>query len=634
MIKRLSGAFLAAVTLLGLLLPGVPALAHSTLEDTYPETDAALTENPETLEFWFRDPVSVHAESVRLVNGLGEPLPVSPAEIDPADATHIVSRVPGDLPPGTYTAIVNVIAPDGYVVEEELKFRVTAPKQADAPAPAEELKLLRYSPDDGDITTGSPETLEFWFNQPATLTAVGVFDDQQQPFFTTDPVVDPNDSTHLTVEFTEPLHAGTYQVTWYARPADPDALQPDTLDVFYFAVDEFTPITQGSGTAVEQLDLFESAGIKQIGYWLWFTGMAALFGVLFFNAVILPGHRFARWRRVSLGLWVLAAAGVAIVLLTMQADLGNLSARQFLSLKFVWVPLVQLALLALALFTGRAGAVLGGVAIVLTPLVTGHSAYPQYGGVWSIAASSLHLLAVAGWIGGLLALILLPRKQEMSDVLLAALPRYSNWALGSLVLITATGIYMTFAFVPSFSAASFLESEWGKTVMIKLAVTILIAIVGFLQRRTIKRLSAQAVHIVATRGKAEVVYGIIALLAASLLVVSTPKAAEQGLYPVVATAAGLELHAELTPLEAGLNVLTLTFDGQEVTDAEVVLSMPPRYEVGYDAFHTGANEFKVTGNLLHAAGTMDMTVIAVTADGEETTFPFRVVVPGEMRFNE
>ncbi|WP_077589127.1 copper resistance CopC/CopD family protein [Planococcus lenghuensis] len=624
-----------AIISMYVLLPAMVGLAHSDLVKTYPIVNEELTGSPETLEFWFRDPVVAYPGSIRLVNSEGKIIDLKDTKTDPENRGHVISEIPSELTPGAYTATANVIALDGFVIEEVIQFRVVeAASQPTASAESQEVKLLRYSPADGETTEGSPGQLEFWFNQPVTLTAVGVFGHHQEAISTAEPVIDSADPNHITVELTEEALPGTYQVTWYARPANPEGFAPETLDVFYFAVDHFTPIEEGGNTTAKSEEWFSSAGISQGGYWLWFTGLSALFGFLFFKSFIFPSYTSRRWRTVSTILFGLTAVGISAVLLILHQEVGSLPISQFISLKFVWIPLLQLVLLLAGLLFTRAGTVFAGVALLLTPLVTGHAAYPQYGGYWSIAASSFHLLAASVWIGGLIALITVPQKKEVKELLVETLPRYSTWALISLGVLVLTGFYMTIAYVPSFSVESFLESEWGKAVTIKMIFTLLIAVLGFFQRRTIKRLVIQSVNVVVSRAKAEVVYGFVVLLAAGLLVVSTPKAAEQGIYPTAMQQQGLDIELNISPLELGLNVLTVTFNGHNVKDAEVIVSMPPDYEVSYNAFHTGENEFKLTGNILHAAGTVDLTVTATIVDGDEVTFPFRIVVPGKVRYNE
>lgn len=59
---------------------------------------------------------------------------------------------------------------------------------------------------------------------------------------------------------------------------------------------------------------------------------------------------------------------------------------------------------------------------------------------------------------------------------------------------------------------------------------------------------------------------------------------------------------------------------EKVKNVEVTLSMPPNYKVNYNAFKVDDRTFKITGNLLHAAGTMEMEVKAKKEDGEEIEY--------------
>jgi copper transport protein len=268
------------------------------------------------------------------------------------------------------------------------------------------------------------------------------------------------------------------------------------------------------------------------------------------------------------------------------------------------------------------------------PLITGHAAYPRYGGNLSILVNTVHLLAASIWIGGLFAIITIPKKGEIKELLKDTLPNYSKWALISLVVIIVTGLYMTNQYVPSFSINSFIKSEWGKAIMVKIVATLIILIVGFFQRKQIKKLTTRTLNTVFNRARVELVYAALIILFASLLVVSTPGAAEQGVYPSSLEKENIELNVDFTPLYPGLNVLSMNFSGEEVENVEVILSMPPNYNVTYKAFEIDDGVFKITGNLLHAAGTMGMNVKAIKANEEQIEFPFKIVTPGEMRFNE
>ncbi|PMC34919.1 hypothetical protein CJ195_20620 [Bacillus sp. UMB0899] len=618
--------------LIQFLISGSLGFAHSTLQQTYPIKGDKLSESPSSIEVWFQDPVVIHPESIQLEDASGNHIDLEKTVVDPDNKSHIIANLTEKLPAGHYVARINVIALDGFVLQEELNFQVVKQKNEQK---KEELKILKYSPDDGEIVEGSPQKMDLWFNQPTEITAIGVFDDNQQSISTKEPFVDPNDPNHIIIEFAEELQQGTYQVTWYARPSTLDGKnQPDNLDVFYFAVNEFTPIKQLNVGEPTKSFWFESIGFKQLGYWLQFIGITILFGSTFFHSVILKKYNSLKWNKLSSVLLLFVIFGISIIFIEQKGELESLSLTQFLSLKFVWIPILQIVLLLTGLLFKKAKLFLYGIALLLMTFITGHAAYPRYGGNLSVIVNAVHLLAASIWIGGLFAIITVPKKEEIKELLKDALPNYSKWALISLVVIIVTGLYMTNQYVPSFSINSFIKSEWGKAIAVKILATLIILIVGFFQRKKIKKLTTKALNTVINRARVELVYAALIILFASLLVVSTPGAAEQGVYPSSIEKENIELNVNFTPLHPGLNVLSMNFSGEEVENVEVTLSMLPNYNVTYKAFKIEDGVFKITGNLLHAAGTMGMNVKAINANGEEIEFPFEIVIPGETRFNE
>ncbi len=623
---------LVALTLIYTLLPNTTGFAHSTLEQTFPSEGDQLTESPNTIEFWFQDPVVLHHESIQLKDNSGKQIELEQTMVEAEDKTHIISRLTKNLPPGRYVARVSVIALDGFVINEDISFMVVKPESVQID---DNLKILNHSPRDGEIVIDSPQKLDLWFNQPSEITAIGVFDDNQQSIRTTEPFVDPEDPNHLVVEFNEELPKGTYQVTWYARPINVDEQnQPDILDVYYFAVDQFTPIIQPNLEESTSSFWFESMGLKQVGYWLLFMGVSILFGDAFFRTIIRKKHNFENRKKLSLAVLLLVMIGVALILRDQKNELESLSFTQFLSLKFVWIPLLQVGMLTIGIFLNNAKIFFFGIPLLLLPLITGHAAYPRYGGYLSIMISAVHLVAASIWIGGLFGIITIPRKENMKEFIQSTLLVISKWALISLLVIIGTGLYMANQYVPSFSIDSYLKSEWGKAIAIKIGLTLVIVIIGFYQRRAISKLTIENVAKIVNTVRVEIVYAVLILLFASILVVSTPGAAERGIYPSSVEKENVHLRVDFSPLNPGLNVLTMNFGDEEIKEVEVTLSMPPNYQVNYNAFKLKDGVFKLTGNLLHAAGTMDMKVDATKTNGEKIEFPFRIVVPGEMRFNE
>lgn len=139
-----------------------------------------------------------------------------------------------------------------------------------------------------------------------------------------------------------------------------------------------------------------------------------------------------------------------------KEELGNLSLGQFLSVKFVWIPISQIVLLLLGLLFSKMRHLFYGISLLLVPFITGHASYPRYGGYPTILVSALHLFAASIWIGGLFGLITIPKKEEMKEWLSIVIPKFSRWALFSLIVLIATGVYMTYQYIPSFTIGSFL----------------------------------------------------------------------------------------------------------------------------------------------------------------------------------
>jgi copper transport protein len=144
---------------------------------------------------------------------------------------------------------------------------------------------------------------------------------------------------------------------------------------------------------------------------------------------------------------------------------------------------------------------------------------------------------------------------------------------------------------------------------------------GYLQRRSIKNLTSKAVNKVINRVRIELIYGVFILFFASLLVASTPSTAEQGVYPSSVEKEKVKLNVNISPLYPGLNVFTMNFNNKDIEKVEVTLSMPDmHYNVTYNAFKVDKGVFKLTGNLLHTAGTMNMNVKAKKFNGESINF--------------
>jgi copper transport protein len=105
----------------------------------------------------------------------------------------------------------------------------------------------------------------------------------------------------------------------------------------------------------------------------------------------------------------------------------------------------------------------------------------------------VHLLAVAGWLGGLAALLVaLYRAPAGTPVPARAVDRFSRLAFGSVVALVVTGVYQSWRQLGSWSA--FTDTRYGQLLLAKIALVAVMVGVAFLSRRWTARLAARPVQ--------------------------------------------------------------------------------------------------------------------------------------------
>ncbi|WKX71634.1 FixH family protein [Streptomyces sp. XD-27] len=99
-----------------------------------------------------------------------------------------------------------------------------------------------------------------------------------------------------------------------------------------------------------------------------------------------------------------------------------------------------------------------------------------------------HLLAVAVWLGGLLALLTTLRAGE--PVPAAAVRRFSRMAFGAVLVLVATGLYQSWRQVGSWDALT--RTEYGKWLLVKVGLVAALVAVAAVSRRWTGRLTDPA----------------------------------------------------------------------------------------------------------------------------------------------
>jgi len=180
--------------------------------------------------------------------------------LDSNDRRHVIVLLQSNMPDGMYTVQLNVISLDGYEVHDRYGFRIHMQS-----TDKQDLLLEESAPNDGEIVKTSPKQIEFWFSQPAKITALGIFNDKGESMRTKEPDVDPGNPRHVIVGLESELSPGTYQVSWYAAPkgnASSDVAS-ERQGVYYFAVGKVSSVAPAQGLSTSGFQFFN----VEFKYW-------------------------------------------------------------------------------------------------------------------------------------------------------------------------------------------------------------------------------------------------------------------------------------------------------------------------------------------------------------------------------
>jgi copper transport protein len=157
----------------------------------------------------------------------------------------------------------------------------------------------------------------------------------------------------------------------------------------------------------------------------------------------------------------------------------------------IWLDRPERPQRSIAELIATIGAFAAAIAVLIIPGAAGHAAQTAPRGV-SLALDWLHLIAGSVWVGGLVGLLVLwrclPVARRVAG-LVVAVPRFSNTAFVSVLVLLGTGIWATVNHMPTLPALW--QTSYGKTILVKaalLATAMLLAAVNLV--RTKPRLAA------------------------------------------------------------------------------------------------------------------------------------------------
>ena len=421
--------------------------------------------------------------------------------------------------------------------------------------------LVKSDPPANAVLSAAPARVRLWFNESVSpsFSEIQVLDKDGRRVDKSDLQRDANDAKQISVTLA-PLGEGSYTVAWKVLSEDDGHV---TRGAFVFSVGK------ASGNAPPPIALTpsatESAPISVAVRGLNLLTLLALIGEIFFYIILLEpslraiGASIAAttqsWSRLVFATIVLAllsavfglgvqASAVADVPLSDALAVQRLSAVLF-GTRFGILWLARLAFLAavfIALTIENARVRQIAMAIFALPLLAafslgGHSAAAQGSVSLAVLLDGLHLIAVSLWVGGLLTLLwarltiyraLAPI--ERSRWIAWMVPRFSQVAIVSVVVIASTGLYNSTVQVPNFAAL--VQTDYGRALSSKVVAFALMLVFGAINFRILSPLlrasandPARSARVVTRFGftlAAEVLLGISAVALAGFLTATPP----------------------------------------------------------------------------------------------------------------
>jgi copper transport protein len=577
---RVGGPALAALTLVvgAALLVGAasPAGAHATLVGTVPTADGVIDGVPEAVELRFDEPVETTDGAIRVFGPDGARVDLGTVEPDDGGATLRASLDSAATTPGTYTVAWRVTSEDSHTLTGSFVFHNGTRTGA-----------VAVDQQGGDTTVDVVGGIGRWLGLAGTLTAVGA---------TAVALLRPRgEASDVTHDDADPLDG--------PRPAPGAGAGTATLT----APDRITPPVAASG--------IDAAS--------------------------------ARLRMLTIAGALVGAAGALIALVALLAESAGRGLGDALSLVPDLAPDThagQLALFRVALGVGAGAAAalapvwrrspLPALALATAALFAASLA----GHAWTapsrwvaVASDMAHVGAVAVWVGGLVALLLvLPLATSAERVCLAT--RFSGLALVAVAVVAASGSISGWQQVRGLDALT--STAYGQLLVAKVAGFGVLVALGWVNRARLVPLVERTVAPLQRSLRLETLVAALVLAVTAALIHQPPARTATSSEPFDTTAtaeSGQVVDVTVDPATAGANDIHLYFYGTSGTEPLAVdavqvtagtAEVPPRR---LQVTPVSTNHVTVAGASLPSAGTWTVEVTAVQA-GEPLVFTIEVPI--------
>ncbi|MER6451271.1 copper resistance protein CopC, partial [Streptomyces sp900105245] len=376
-----------------------------------------------------------------------------------------------------------------------------------AAAPATAHAALRESdPGDGTVLRTAPRHVTLTFTESVGLLtdSFRVYDPENHRLRTGTADHAPGRSDTARVPLPAKLATGTYTVAWRVVSADSHPVS----GALTFSVGKRT--ATAASPVPDETENPATTALYNMARYLAYLAVALLLGIAAFVAYCRPPTAAPLRTPALAAAWTLLAATAALLLLRSPYEQGT-SPADALSVSSLThtatsrpgaLLLARLALLLLggavvALLRARrrrlprrftlAATALFSAALAATWSAAEHASAGLQVPL-AITSATLHLLAMAAWLGGLVALLRTLRRLESAAV--PVLTRFSRMALASVTVLVLTGVYQSWRGLGSWQALT--DTTYGRTLLAKLAAVTALLLAAACSRTWTNRLTGAA----------------------------------------------------------------------------------------------------------------------------------------------
>jgi copper transport protein len=370
-----------------------------------------------------------------------------------------------------------------------------------APQASAHAVVVASDPVDSARLAAAPATVSVTFNEPVGLGPSGYLRviDQVGRRVDTGSASHPNgDGRKISVALKSGLGAGTFTASFRVLSADSHPVAASLR--FVVGNGALAAATTGPSTV---------NGLTSTSYdvirWVSFAGLAGLAAGWLLFTVWPAGRDDRRARRLVWTGWGVTTVGAVAELLVQGpyvagTGLGDVRKWGLLdatlhttfggahSVRLLLLGALGLTLWLLLRDSVRSSlqevAGLLGLGVVLTFAFSGHASTQDPRWLATIS-DTVHLAAMAGWLGGLMMLVAVILPNGDADELRTVLPVFSRVAFGCVALLAVTGTYQAWLGVGSWSALT--GTRYGQLVLVKIIVFAVLLALGNLSRVAVQR---------------------------------------------------------------------------------------------------------------------------------------------------